>query len=487
MENNKLDIIKNRRLESFLTKIQSNQDYYIFCCEYQIAKYSIIYTLLKNEFEQLDELKKNYTKIFSVKKNYIDIMNESQQHITIISYEEYTQSKYNKRNIKKILNMNINAPTLQLQAKKDFYKTIFRKENFFCNANQFKKIFPSPTDDQYYILNKAKELCAPFMYVKKAGIYNNVFSYDIKSAFPATLYKSIMPIGIENKAYKYEEIPANKWYIAIVRVRRAIPLVYDFFGLLDKYIENQKQPFKVYFTKDILESIEEFYDIDFEVKEYRYYKLQKGIFDKFIYQNIFNECDPFLRKINKAKNNFLIGSFGTISEFFVNFYELNNDKLFEGRKIQKKKNNAFLPLWLYVNGLHKVRFCRFVQDNFPSVIYANTDGIFSTDDLSTAIIKYNAQFIDIGKFELRNYYLEVAIKEISNYSAIYADKNGEIHQDMRLSGRNLLKDITHEEFVKGGFKTVGLSFTKYGFLKYFSMIEKGVKEYEQSENNATNY
>ena len=153
---------------------------------------------------------------------------------------------------------------------------------------------------------------------------------------------------------------------------------------------------------------------------------------------------------------------------------------------ETKDKKAFYPLYLYVNGSAKVKICRLLQSNWEHIIYANTDG-FVSDAPIEMDLRFNSRYSDlVGKVELRQYYLEFAVKEISNYSAIFANEDGEIMQDIRLSGRRIMEPPTHQKFIDGGFETLLLQQSDYGFIKPVVFVEQSLKYYQLIEERDRN-
>lgn len=456
---------------------------FIILVSFSICKPSLIWCLLNNpEFHQQRD-PSDKTMSWNVYGDYMEIYRTKKEKITICSYEkkflqDYTDAETAKR---LMLTDTYFKPTCTQTAKAEFMECVTGCKNEFINRYKFDKIFPQPEEKEFITWKKTKESVKAFMYLKKAGNYKDVYSYDIRASFPSELYNSLFPQGKGTRGLI--EVPVKHWYIAKIRVYRCIPIVYDFFGLFDKFIENQRQPFNTYLTKDMLECLEEFYDVEYAIQFKYSYKMQKSIFDKFIEDNIYTPDKP-IRKYNKAKNNTLIGSFGANDQYPVYEYMIGGDKKNRVNATityETKDKKAFYPLYLYVNGSAKVKICRLLQSNWEHIIYANTDGFVSDAPIEMDLM-FNSRYSDlVGKVELRQYYLEFAVKEISNYSAIFANEDGEIMQDIRLSGRRIMEPPTHQQFIDGGFETLLLQQSDYGFIKPVVFVEQSLKYYQLIE------
>ncbi len=455
------------------------EDYrFIILVSFQLCKANLIERLLMmNDYHQQED-NKDKDKAWNVYGDYIEIWHDKNVKTTICSFEKkFMQDFVSIEQAKSLIATDSYfKPTCTQTAKAEFMETVTSSKNEFVNRWKFDKIFPQPEDKEFYEWKHAKEHVKAFMYLRKPGLYRNVYSYDIKSSFPAELYRSVFPQG----QGRIENLPEKYWSIDKIRIERIIPIVYDFLGLFDKFLENQRQPFNVYLTKELVDALHIFYDVEYQVLSIRTYKMQKSIFDTFIESNLLFKDKP-LRKYCKAKNNTFIGSFGANDEYPVYKYKLAgeyNDKVNAELQWEKKDKNAYYPVYLYVNGSALVKICRICQAYWPHIIYANTDGIISDVPLELEF-GFNCKFLNVlGRVELRQQYLEFAVKDISNYSAIFADDNGEIMQDIRLSGRTILEPPTHEQFIDGGFETMVLTRSDYGFIKPVMFMEQSLKYYE---------
>lgn len=472
--NNVIDIFALSDLE-FLKQIKDN---IIIITNFTICKPCIIESLfLSGKHQQTD--KKDKDLCFQVYGDYIEIYFDKSNRYILSSYEKKFMQNYDSDETALLLEAgdNIHKPTCAQTAKAEFMEKCFNCKNEFINRNLFKRMFHEPMKDEFKHLKRAKDIVVPFMYLKKAGVYNNIYSYDKKSSFPSQIYNSVFPIENGKNVKSLNEIPEKKWFVAEIRIYTVRIKKYDFYGLMDKYLENLRQPFTIDIDSESLKAIEELYDIDYNINQVFYYKLKQSIFDEFFYNNI-NISNKYLRKYGKAKNNTLIGSFGANDEITTYKYILKEDKLSYVSEYDKREHNAYYPMYLYVNGKAKAEFCRICNKFFDNLIYANTDGLMLDTYVDMDIVINESKYDNIGRYELRQYYLEFAAKEVSNYSAIYADDDGEIKQDLRLSGRTrIFQDVPHETFKNGGFKSVTMGLSKYGFVTPIEFEEEGIQYY----------
>lgn len=369
-----------------------------------------------------------------------------------------------------------------LDAKKEFLASICRSKIPFAQQNIFDQIFPQPQSlKEWVIWEDAKESVAAFLYSKSPGEYREIWSYDIKRSFPARIYRGEHPSG--EGVYTLGDLThrAKRWYIkrimiAFVKKKAA----FDFLNLEKKFADNGGKPFEYVVTEDIFDALIVLYDVQYVGIDGFYYRLQNSVFDKFFEKNFAATESKALSTYSKAKNNLLIGTFGTKDFYEVQTFSKIGGALKSDTVTVEKPRKAYYPIYLFANGAAKVALLKLIAPIWEKVIYANTDGFFVTarQDYST----YNSIKINkIGSVEERGKYEKIAIKEVSNYCGFLVTDAGK-KLDMRLSGRRFNEKLmTYEAFVCGTFKSYSYLATKTNFLRLVELSEKSLEEFKKND------
>lgn len=475
----------------------------VIIARFSIAKFSIIEFLLKSSYREKDGTRdKDGT--FEIRKDYIKIYHSAKNFVCLISYENKFLQEFKGFKIADELEQYDSnfKNTCAQDGKADFLKNCMPKaENWFAQNTIFSQIFPQPDAEEYAYWKQAKESVIAFYYLKAPDEYDDIFSYDFKSSFPARVYETVFPQGKGEFFQGNAEIPAKKWYIKKIFVYAIRAKIYDFFGF-EKAFKKRKngQKYAVFFiTKDIEEMLQEVYEIKYTTAGGYFYKLQRTIFNEFIERNIFAQENEkkHIKKYNKGKVNSFLGTFGRNDDIKITKYFMRRKKrIYKNYKVKKSEkfdfsekcfdfygifpkykdalqfetitetaeNKAFYPMYLYINGRAKCAIIRAILPIFDSVIYANTDGFFT--DKYFDFYPINAKFKnEIGTLQTRALYHRMAIKDISNYCGEIIDEDGVVEYDARISGRQH-GFVTYDEFING-FDTSAELLTEYGFLQTY--------------------
>ena len=280
---------------------------------------------------------------------------------------------------------------------------------------------------EYDILNECKKNVAGYQYCKK-GRYNNVFSYDITSSYPANMY-SDMPTGKGRYFDNIEDVPSSYFYVVKFCYLTA-KLNENYIDFLD--IEN-KQDGVICLPKNLFKLFLKTYTCEtINVLQILAFKTKKNIFKKFIDKNILRgkelEKDKAIKKYNKLIANSLTGYFGknTIRETAV-FKHDNNTTSVE--LIEQKRDPIYLPVYIAILDSAKAKFITTLNAHKDVIIYANTDGFISLQAIDTNALN-NGVSDGVGAYKFKGCYKDIYIRAINSYCGLF--DNGEF--DVCMSG-----------------------------------------------------
>ena len=288
-------------------------------------------------------------------------------------------------------------------------------------------------------LDECKQYVNGYQYIKK-GYYNNIYSYDITSSYPAQLYNNT-PIGKPIKFFNLEDIPESYFYV----------VKFCYFNLQPKqnkinFLDLTNKDGIITLTKELFILMQDTYFFDFSIISINAFKTRSKRFDKFLNKNIKEykeqQTNKRLRTYNKLFANSIVGYFGrnTIKEYHI------IDKTLKEKTINKTIESIYLPLYLYVLGSAKAFFIRTLNKYSNSIIYANTDGFFTTASIDINML--NQSVTDsIGSFKFKGIYKDLYIESINGYAGIF--DNGKI--DNTISGMTLEQLLTPAQYQQKDF------------------------------------
>lgn len=310
----------------------------------------------------------------------------------------------------------------------------------------FRRDYPIIEDS---MLERAKEFVSGYQYAKQGHFYN-CFNYDIASSFPSQLLNDT-PIGELKEYPTIENVPTSYFYIVKLSIfdAKIKPNKIDFLDI------SGKNYCIVVLTKHLYNLFLKNYEYSkIIIKRVIAFKTIRNRFSKFVTENAIQgkeqETNIALKKYNKAVANSIVGYFGkkilkettTINIDARGHYNIETNV--------EKTDPVYLPLYLFVNGKAKAEFIDTLQKiGTHSVIYANTDGFITTQQMSANRLNFG-RISSIGYYKEKTPIKEIYIETINGYTSI--DTDGVI--DNTLSGMTITDAITIEQHQTHNFKYI---------------------------------
>lgn len=403
----------------------------------------------------------------------IKICHQNGKKFDIVNFEKKFLQEYQDLDTSNLLmkyakENERNSHSLGVDAFNEFLRLTFKRQGHTLNINAcyevFRRDYPIINEP---LLEQAKTLTQGFQFAKK-GYYENIYNFDICSAYPAQLINDT-PKGEPKEFESLESVPASYFYILKVTFFRVKikPNCMDFASA------NNSNIITLVLTQHLYNLFLNNYNFEaFKIKRIIGFKTTKNRFDEFLFKNIINGkingiYKPLI-KYNKAIANSIIGYLGK------NTYTEQTKLQQKGGKIsiiseKVKKEPVYLPLYLYATGKEKAEFILTLQKiGLNKVIYANTDGFLTTDDINIDRLNFGRND-ELGAFKRKTPIKQIYIDCINGYTAEL--ENGEI--DNTISGMRLLSAVSVKQYQQKQFKYT---------LKQIN--DKGdIEEYEISTDN----
>lgn len=410
-----------------------------------LARFGVYFMqfLLKNGYKSVTKLEELTTNTFFTTMHHGECNGfyvKTNDLIRFINFDkkfgvEFADYDQNKMLVDYAEETHRTGNSLGADAYNEFAITIWgvKKDNVI-NRQLMRRDYPIINNDT---LNLAKRYTSGLQLFCK-GKYTNVYHYDQQSAYPAQLLNNT-PIGAPIKSYKnIENIPKLYWYV----------VKFAFFNLKLKHgIEwlglNKTFGF-LSLTKELYELFLSTYSADIVIKDIVVFKTRKDHFKRFITKNIIDgkiyAKNRIIAKYNKYIANSLIGYFGRNIVTNTNKFTWNKGKC-SVKTIKSKIDPIYLPVYLYVQGKQKAEFIK-TLNRIDGVIYANTDGFFTTKPLNIDLL--NSRFTtDLGAYKHKCTYAELYINSINGYAGITTD--GEVDNCLAGMSMAMLIDPTQYE------------------------------------------
>lgn len=336
--------------------------------------------------------------------------------------------------------------TATLDAKNQYLRSLTRTDSPIVGKNIHDLIFPDLPKGVAALCQKVKESCGSFVWLRKPGEYKDVWVYDRKAAFSAEARKKI-PAGEP----RYTDArPLSGWYIGKYYVRNPVPSSLDplNFNNTIKEALSTHAPLFVFLTPETERIYRMFYGGVLEGKGWYVWKYRASPFAPMLDRNLHG--DKSVKSYSKGRNNLLVGSLGTNPVRCKSTFTVLGDTLREDRMFETVPIPATLPAWLCIVGRAKLALLTSLQANESSVIYANTDSLFSTQPLDFSFI--NSAYDLCGFWECRKKFLRIFFKAVSHYGGETVNNDGVVAFDYRLAGSTLVSEnIDYTAFVQGDY------------------------------------
>lgn len=324
-------------------------------------------------------------------------------------------------------------------------------------------MFPQIPDSVFSICQAAKAVCGSFLWTNAQGEYNDIFSYDRKRAFSYEGSKKL-PMG-NAETYKTPP-PASRWWIALYTVSGSRLAAFDPLDLNAQIKKSlvKKIPFSVVLTPETLDIFNMFYAGKLHFRNAVAWKLGRSPLLPMFYNNLNNASgSPAVRKYAKARNNLLVGRFGSVPVSERRSSKKENESIKYSSTLTKKDEKAFFPVWLCIEGRQKLNLLRILKKFGTDIIYANTDGIFSRKPLNLAAFNTEANEL-CGAWDYKGVFRRIYIRGMSHYFGELIDVDGVLKTEVRSAGMIKGENINYEDYASGKAEFYAYNLNKYGFL-----------------------
>lgn len=407
---------------------------------------------LKNEFSfiyrngECYNIKINNGKILYIinfEKKFLQPFSDFETNKTLV---DYSISKHRQS-----LSVGVDAFNEFIQGT---YTTKKQQISLMACKTIFRRDYPIIEDS---MLERAKEYVSGYQYAKQ-GHFHNCYNYDIASSFPSQLLNDT-PIGELKEYTTLEDVPTSYFYIVKISAFdvKIKPNKIDFLDI------DGKNYTIIVLTKHLYNLFLKNYDYSKIIfKRVIAFKTIRNRFDNFVTQNAIlgkeQETNKAIKKYNKAIANAIVGYFGKKVMKETTTINIDARGHYNIETNVEKSDPVYLPLYLFVNGKAKAEFIDTLQKiGTQSVIYANTDGFITTQQMSANRLNFG-RISSIGYYKEKTPLKEIYIETINGYTSIDAD--GVI--DNTLSGMTITDTITIEQHQTHNYKYIVHEMNQHG-------------------------
>lgn len=332
--------------------------------------------------------------------------------------------------------------SLGADAYNEFLHTIF-KEKPEENANHklIRENFPVFEYDEMML--DAKKNVYGYQFAR-SGRYTNVFDYDISGSYPASAFCDT-PEGLPLEYENIEDVP--KSYFKIIK------FTYYDCSLKNNGIDfvKTKKMGQMVLTQRLFEEFLSNYDVKVKIKKIKAFKTRKSMFAKFINQTVIQgktlEKDPQIAKYNKYIGNAIIGYMGRNTTTERHTMQWNKK---DGYFIDTKEEQIepiYLPAYLSILDTAKSKFIRSIRPFYKHIIYCNTDGFLSTQEIDLSLLNLRNTNHIVGNFRLCHKYIDLYLECLNGYAGI--TDNGQLINT--ISGMKFERVLTPDQYQRKDF------------------------------------
>ena len=203
-------------------------------------------------------------------------------------------------------------------------------------------------------------------------------------------------------------------------------------------------------TERLFELFKENYNSKIIIKKIEAFKTRKSMFKQFINQTVIAgktmQKDKILAKYNKAVGNAIIGYLGRNETTLKNIAKMGKNGL-EIEKEEVEIDPIYLPAYLAILDASKAKFLKAIRPFWKHIIYANTDGFLSTQQIDLQMLNFRNSNSLLGNFRLCHKYMDLYVECINGYAGITED--GEIMNT--ISGMSFERIITPDDYQNKSF------------------------------------
>ena len=325
-------------------------------------------------------------------------------------------------------------------AYNEFLHTLYtKKDSENANYALIREIFPSLPWD----FDSAKETVIGYQ-IARPGMYNNVYSYDIKRAYAFSMCGDT-PEHAPELVEGFKKPRGNQWAIFICSYagkklkEGAIPFLPD----------EEKTSGVAWIPQRLFTLVDQTYSFDFfHVSQTMLFKTRKSLFRRFVNKN-YGSKDPLILSYNKVIVNSLVGYLGRRRRSTRDIFKLDKNCNIERKAEICPLEPIYTPAYINILDRHKFRFLTALRAiGIENVIYANTDGFFTLEPIN--LDRLNDSITgELGKVELRRIYSRMRINAINAYVGEYDGPEGKMI-DTTISGLRFIDDnLTPDRFESG--------------------------------------
>lgn len=370
-------------------------------------------------------------------------------HIFFVNYKSkfgIDFDEQNEENNIKIMNYAIshgrNRLSLGADAYNEFLHTIFKqKAEENANHKLIRENFPVFPYTETML--EAKKNVYGYQYAKP-GRYKNIFDYDISGSYPASAFCDT-PEGFPQEYDCIENVP--KSYFKIIK------FTYYNCKLKNNGISfvKTKSMGQLVLTQRLFEEFLSNYDVKVKIKKIIAFKTRKSMFAKFITQTVIHgktlEKDPQIAKYNKYIGNAIIGYMGRNTTTERNTMQWTQKDGYFIETTEEEIEPIYLPAYLCILDTAKSKFIRSIRPFYKSIIYCNTDGFLSKQEIDLQMLNLRNTNHTVGNFRLCHKYSDIYLECLNGYSGITED--GELINT--ISGMRFERVLTPEQYQNKNF------------------------------------